>query len=140
MCLVGRRRVDAVDARLDVAARERREGVARVDRDGAVLRLDPFPAALGVENLQGRDGLPEQQRQRAQVRVPGNVELGQALVLLGAARRVVHVAQVVLALDVVLVVPDQLVLVGELEQDGEQAQELDYYLFVAFLRNPRLLA
>lgn len=50
----------------------------------------------------------------------GRVHLADPLVLLGGARGVVHVPQVVLALDVVPVLAGELVLVVELEQPGEE--------------------
>jgi hypothetical protein len=43
----------------------------------------------------------------------------------------VHVPEVVFALHVVDVIFDQLVLIGKLEDDGEEAQELVYNFFVA---------
>lgn len=38
-----------------------------------------------------------------------------------------HVSEMVLSLDVVLVVFDQLVFVGKFEDDGKEAEELDYH-------------
>lgn len=134
MRLVIRRRVHAVDAALQVAARDGAQRVADVDGDGRVLRLDPLPLALRVEDLQRRDGLPEEEGDGSEVGVPWCEERADALVLLGRARLVVHVAQVVLALFVVDVVADELLLVGELEHDGEEAEELVYHELVAFLR------
>lgn len=104
--LVRGRRVHAVHAGLDQPARQRSQRVARVDRDGAVLRLDPLPLARRVLDLQRRYRLSEQQRHRAKVRVPRPVQVADQLVLLGAPRRVVHVAQMVLPLYIVQMVPD----------------------------------
>lgn len=119
-------------ARLYVAGRQRRQRVAGVDGDCGVLGLDPLPGALVVEDLERGDGLPEQQRHAAQVRVARRVQLADPGVLGRAARRVVHVAQVVLALVVVRVVSDEKVLVVEFEEDGKQAQQLHHDLRVAF--------
>lgn len=55
--------MDTVNARLDVTARKRRQGVTSVDGDGTVLRLHPFPVALRIQDLQGCDGLAEEQCQ-----------------------------------------------------------------------------
>jgi len=85
-----------MDRRLEEVTSQSLQRVADVDRDGLVLRLDPLPLLLRVQNLQSGDGL------------------------------------VVFALDVVLVVFDELVFVGQLEDDGEEAEELDDYLAVAF--------
>lgn len=63
----------------------------------------------------------------------GAVELADLFVLLWAARGIVHVAQVVFARDVVLVVADELVLVREFEENGEEAEKLLDYFGVAFL-------
>jgi hypothetical protein len=45
----------------------------------------------------------------------------------------VHVAEVIFAFGVVLMVADELVFVWELEEDGEETEELLNYLCVAFL-------
>lgn len=123
MRLVLRGRVHAVHAALEVPARERAQGVADVHRDGGVLRLDPLPLVLRVQDLQGRDGLAEEQREGPEVGVARHVHAAHLLVLLRAPRRVVHVAQVVLAFLVVEVVLDELLLVLELQEDGEDAEE-----------------
>lgn len=52
----------------------------------------------------------------------GAVKLADLLVLFWAARGIVHIAQVVFALDVVLVVTDELVLVRELEENCEETK------------------
>ena len=49
----------------------------------------------------------------------GGVELAHTVVFLGTAGLVVHIAQMVFALDVVLVVSDQLVFVWKLKHDSE---------------------
>lgn len=99
-----------------------------------ITTYHPLPVPLAVEDLQPTHGLAEEQGDGAQVRMAGDVQLADLLVLVAGARGVVHVPQVVLAADVVLVVADQLVLVGELEEDGEEPQQLDDDLVVAFLR------
>jgi hypothetical protein len=75
--------------------------------------------------------LAEEKRDAAQVGVAWRVELADLFVDLRGAGGVVHVAEVVFAFDVVLVVFDELVFVGEFEDDGEEAQELDDYFVVA---------
>ena len=44
---------------------------------------------------------------------------------------VVHISEMILSLDIVLVVFDQLIFVGKLEDDGEEAEKLDDYFVVA---------
>lgn len=157
----------AVDAGLDQAPRQGRQGIARVDGDGPILWFlcswfsngseslgiyphmqssvclfvlgtsrqthHPFPLAFIVQNLKPTHGLPKQQRDGAQVRMARRVHLAHPLVLFRRPRRVVHVAQVVLALHVVLVLPHELVLVVELQEQCKELEELDNDLVVAFL-------
>jgi hypothetical protein len=131
MSLVVRWRVNAVDRRLEEVARQSLQRVADVYRDGFVLRLDPLPLLLRVQDLQSSDWLTEQERDAAQVGVAWRVELADLLVDFRGAGGVVHVAEVVFAFDVVLVVLDELVFVGQFEDDGEEAEELDDYFIVA---------
>lgn len=113
--LVSWRRVYSVYTTLDQAARQCRQRVTSVDRDCAVLRFHPLPLALRVQDLQRCYRLAEQQRYGTEVRVAGPVQVAYLLVLFGAARCIVHVPKVVFPLHVIQVVPDQLVLVGELQ-------------------------
>jgi hypothetical protein len=122
-----------VNAGFDQATRERSQGIAGVDRDGPVLGSHPLPLSFGVENLKGSYRLSEKQSHSSQVSVAGTIQLADLLVLLGAASCVVHVAQVVLTLDVVLVVFDQLILIRKLKENGEEAEQLLYYFSMAFL-------
>ena len=59
------------------------------------------------------------------------VELADLLMNLRRARRIMHVAKMVFTLDVVLVLFDELIFVGEFEYDGEEAEKLDDYFVVA---------
>lgn len=140
MSLVRGRSMHTVDARLDQSSSQSRERITGVDGDGAVLGLDPLPVALRVEDLQSGNRLAEQKRDGAQVGVAGRVELSNLRVVLGAPGSVVHVAKVVLSLDVVVMFADELVLVGELEENSEEAEELDDYFAVAFLAGGTRLA
>jgi hypothetical protein len=63
--------------------------------------------------------------------VAWRVELANLLVNFRGSRCVVHVAEVVFTLDVVLVLFDELVFVGKFENDGEEAEELDDDFVVA---------
>lgn len=128
-----------MDTRLDQPAREGRQRITGVDRNRAILGLHPFPVPLGIEDLESRYRLAEEEGYGAQVCVPGAVELADLLVLFGAAGGIMHVPQVVFALDIVLVVADELVFVGKLQQDGEEAEELFDNFGVAFLSR-RLVA
>ncbi|KIH86865.1 hypothetical protein SPBR_08101 [Sporothrix brasiliensis 5110] len=121
--LVGRRGDDAVDAALQEAVGQKLQRVGHVDRDAAVERLDPAPAAVGAAHLQGGDGLAEQEREAPKVGValdPDVVELG---VVGGAAVVVLHVAQVAVGQLVVAVVGGQGVL-GQLEDQGKEHEQL----------------
>jgi hypothetical protein len=60
--------------------------------------------------LQRGNRLTEKQCYRSEVRVARAVEVTDFFILLGATCGIVHVAQMVFALDVVLVVADQLIL------------------------------
>lgn len=62
-----------------------------------------------------------------------DVQSAKLLVLLLASGGIVHVAEVIFAFDVVLVGADELVFVGEFEEDCEEAEEFDYDFIVAFL-------
>lgn len=62
----------------------------------------------------------------------GTVQLADEFVFLGTPGCIVHVAQVVFAFDVVLVVAHQLVLVGKLEKDGEETEQFLDDLRVTF--------
>jgi hypothetical protein len=62
----------------------------------------------------------------------GAIQVADKFILFGAARGIVHIPQVVFPLDVVLVVADELVFVGEFEEDGEEAEEFRNDFGVAF--------
>ena len=131
MSLIVRRGVDTMNRRLEEVASQSLQRVADVDRDGLVLRLDPLPLLLRIQNLQSSNGLAEEMRDTAQVGVTRRVELANLLVNLRRARRIVHVAKMIFTLDVVFVLFDELVFVGEFEDDGEEAEKLDDYFIVA---------
>lgn len=121
--VLGRQR-HAVDRRLDVVARQEAQRVARVDRQAAVQRLGPLPLARQVVlDLQRGDGLAEQERDGAQVRVargPQAVgELGDFVVVEFA---VLHVPQVRLVVDVPPVHLGEEVG-GELQREGDERVE-----------------
>ena len=132
MSLIVRRGVDTMNRRLEEVASQSLQRVADVDRDGLVLRLDPLPLLLGVQDLQSSDRLAEEKRDAAQISVAWRVELADLLMNLRRARRIMHVAKMVFTLDVVLVLFDELIFVGEFEYDGEEAEKLDDYFVVAF--------
>lgn len=60
------------------------------------------------------------------------VEVADNTTFLEGTSLVVHVAEVVFSLDVVYMVADELVLVWELEQVGEELEQFDDDLLVAF--------
>lgn len=122
MSLVVWRRVNAVDRRLEEVGCQSLQSVADVDRDGLVLWLDPLPLLFGIQDLQGSDRLAEEKRDATQVSVAWRVELTDLLVNFWRSGCIVHVAKVVLALDIVFVVFDELVFVGQFENDSEEAK------------------
>jgi hypothetical protein len=113
MSLIIRRGMDAMNRGLKEVASQSLQSVANVDRDSLVLRLDPLPLLLRIQNLQSSNWLAEEKRDTAQVSVAWRVELADLLVNLRRARRIVHVAKMVFTLDVVLMLFDELVFVGE---------------------------
>lgn len=120
--------------RLDVPAGDEAQGVAGVDGDAPVERLSPLPLArLVLPDLQPGDGLAEEQRHGAQVRVPAGPEAVAKLgdLVLGEAR-VLHVAQVGVVVGLPLVQVDEEVL-GQLERDGGQVEERVQHLVVQLL-------
>lgn len=139
VCLVRWRRMHPMNTRLDKPTRQSRQSITSINSDSPILRLDPFPLVLRVEDLQGGNRLTEQEGQRAKVCVSGDVQGAKLLVLLLASGGVVHVAEVVFALDVVLVGADELVFVGKFEEDCEEAEEFDYDFVVAFLKMLELI-
>lgn len=111
-----------VNTGFDQATREGCQGVAGVDCDGSVLRPHPLPFSLGVKDLKRSHWLSEKQSHSSQVGVTGTVQLPDLLVLLGATSRIMHVAQMVLALHIVQMVFDKLVLIWKLEENSEEAE------------------
>lgn len=122
----------AVHTRLEIVTSERLKGVANVDSDGLVLRLDPLPPLLRVQDLQSSNWLPEEQCDTAEVSVSWRVQLADFTIQLRRAGGVVHVAEMILALDIVLVLLDELVFVFEFEDDGKETQKLHYDKIVTF--------
>jgi hypothetical protein len=106
MRLIIRWRVHTMNRRLEEITSQSLQSVADVDRDGLVLRLDPLPLLLRIQDLQSGDGLAEEKCDAAQVGMAGRVELANLIVDVRGAGCVVHVAEVVFAFDVVLVVFD----------------------------------
>ena len=121
-----------MNRRLEIPARHGGESIADINRDRFILRPHPLPLIPRVQNLKSRDRLPEQERHTPQIRMAGGVQLADLSILLGTAGGVVHIAQVVFTLDVVLVASDELVFVRQFEHDGEEGEEFDDDLGVAF--------
>ena len=77
---------------LDVTGRQERKGITRIDRERAVLGLDPLPLAGGVVlDLERGDGLAEEQRPRTEVTVALHPELPDLLVLFWRVLGILHV-------------------------------------------------
>lgn len=122
-----------MDTRLDKATSQSRQGITGIDRDGSILRTHPLPLAFGIEDLQCGYWLAEKKSDRSQVCVTGTVQIADLFVFVYAARRVVHVAEMVFAFGFILMIADELVFVWEPEKDGEETEELLNHFRVAFL-------
>ena len=120
--LVLRRADDAVRRRLEVARRPEVQRVADIAHDAAVHGRHVPPLALLRLDLQARDVLAPQQRERAKVRVGARPRVLDPRVVGGGPRVVGHVADVVLAGQGVGVARGEVVL-GELEDDGEEGED-----------------
>ena len=77
--------------------------------------------------------MAEEERHGTQVGVARSVQISDQLVLLRRPSGIMHITQMILALDVVLVIADQLIFVRQLEKDSEEAQKSLNNFFVAFL-------
>lgn len=62
--------MNAVDGRLEEVASESLQRIADVDRDRFVLRLNPFPLLLGVQDLQSGNRLAEKKCDTSEIGVP----------------------------------------------------------------------
>lgn len=69
VCLVIRRRVNAVNGRLEEVGSQSLQSITNVDGDGLVLWLDPLPLLLRVQDLKRSDRLTEQEGNTAQIGV-----------------------------------------------------------------------
>ena len=119
-----------MDAGFNVAARQCCQRIAGVDGDGSILRLDPFPVALGVEDLECGYRLAEEQSHATKIGVAGTVKLSHFLVLFRSTRGVVHITEMILAAVIVKVILDELFFIGQLKQQSEEAQQLHHDLRV----------
>ena len=129
--LVGRRRDDAVDARFEVAGCPELEDVGDVDGDGFGVWFDllrclflisfnvrdciwsaahPFPTPIRHPNLQRRNRLPKQQRQRPKVRMSLGVDILIFPVLLRRAVAVDHISKMAVRDIVILMAVGQIIL------------------------------
>jgi hypothetical protein len=129
--LVIRRSVDAVNARLQVSTSHSRKCITNIDRDGLILRLHPLPLTLRVLDLQRRDRLSVQKGYRPKVCMARRVKISNSMILFDTPGGVMHVPHMILALDVILMLTDELVFVWELQDDGEELEELDYDFLMA---------
>ena len=69
MSLIVRRGVDTMNRRLEEVASQSLQRVADVDRDGLVLRLDPLPLLLRVQDLQSGNRLAEEKFDASEISV-----------------------------------------------------------------------
>jgi hypothetical protein len=67
--LVIRRRVNAVDGRLEEVASEGLERIANIDCDGLVLWLYPLPLLLRIQDLQSSNRLAEEKCDTSEISV-----------------------------------------------------------------------
>jgi len=121
--LIRRRAHDAMDRRLQVPLAPELQRVADVADDAAVDRRDVLPRAIEGLNLQARDVLAPQQRQRAEVRVCARPGVLDQRILLFGTWVIEHVAQMVFGFGLVGV-PRGEVVGGQLEDQGEEGEDL----------------
>lgn len=108
---------------LEPPARQVRDGVCQVDRDGARLGRHIRPIPIVAQDLQADDGLAEQKRDGAEVGVAALLAIVACFPLLFRPRMIEHVPEMVLALLLISVLLDEVFLVGQLQDNREQAQE-----------------
>lgn len=106
MSLVVRRRMYPMNGRLEEVARQSLQRIANIDRDRFVLRLDPFPLALRIQDLQRSNRLTEQKRNAPEISVARRVELADLSIELWRTSGVVHVPKMIFAFHIVDVVFD----------------------------------
>lgn len=123
MRLISRRRHNAVHAGLQIPVRPELQHIGNIDRDAAGVRFHPLPTPIRRQNLQRRDRLPEQQRQRAEVRVPLRVHVLELRILLCRARVVQHVPQMAVR-DIIVLVPVRQRVLRQFEHKRDQRQQL----------------
>lgn len=73
VCLISRWSMHSVYTALDVSTSQSSQGIAGVDSDCGILRLDPLPLAFRVQDLECGDRLAEEESYTAQVCVAGAV-------------------------------------------------------------------
>lgn len=125
-----------MDRAPDISASQERQGIARVHSESSILGLHPLPLARRVVlDLQRGDGLAEEQRPGAEVGVAAAPETADLDVLLGRVLGVLHVPEMVLALDLVPVDVREVVF-RELECGREQDVQGVEHFFVQRLDMP----
>lgn len=82
-----------MDAALQVAVGPELQRVGDVDGDAARVRFHVLPGAVGHDDLEGGDGLAEEERQAAEVGVAAAVDVFVPGVYFGRAGAVVHIAE-----------------------------------------------
>jgi hypothetical protein len=115
-----------VDAALEEPVGEELQRIRHIDRDAAVVRTNPLPRAIlrRITNLQRRNGLTKQEGETAKVGValdPDIVELGVGGRVAGV---VLHVPQVAVRGGLFVPVALGEVVLGKLEDNGEEDEEL----------------
>lgn len=121
MRLVGWRGYYAMDAALQIPIWPELQGVGNVDSDASRVGFNVFPGAVRAKDLEGWHRLAEEESQAAKVRVATGVDvLGIGIFLWGSGT--VHlVAEVAVAIAIVLVGVDKMIL-RNLENDGNQCE------------------
>lgn len=106
-------------AGFDESTSECRQCITSVDGDGPILGPHPLPLSFRVQNLKCGHRLSEKQGHSAQVCMPGTVKITDFLVLFRSSSCVVHVPKVIFTADVILMIADELILVGKLKENCE---------------------
>ena len=107
---------------LNIPSRQKLQCITCIDRQGCIDRLHPLPFLRRViTNLESSNRLTEKERETAQIGMSTNpvVEL---LRLLGGIFAVLHVAEMVLTLHLVLMDIGEVVF-GKFQRNGEENKE-----------------
>jgi hypothetical protein len=121
---------NTMNAALKEAIRQELESIGDIHRDAAVVRLNPLPVAIASADLQGGDGLAEEQGQAPKVGVPFDPNVVKLGIGGRITRVVLHVPEMTVRDGLLVPVTDGKIILGKLEDDGKQSQKLLNHIVV----------